>query len=311
LTAGRKSGSLKGENTMARRFWTVLFLALLVSGTWADGWLDDFEAAKKAAAASGKPILVDATGSDWCPPCQQMEAEVFSRPDFQATVGGSFVLLRLDYPRNRTQSERLRVQNKLLADKLGLTAFPTYFLLDAQGVPYGRHEGYVPGGVAGFAAMTTDLAGHKAVLGALSDAVQKAAAGGARAQALDALFRQAEAWGLAAQDGDLPMKIIQEDKDGAANLKPRYQVYNAYSRLLATWAQTDDFHTTVTELDQLAARAAPWADLQQRILFTKGMIWLNALDDEMRARDAFRQVRALGAGTPAGLRAAELLDQLP
>ena len=296
---------------MVRRLWTVLFLAFSVSSSWADVWLEDFDAAKTAAAVAGKAILVEATGSDWCLPCRQMEAEVFSRPDFLTSVTGSFVLLRLDYPRNRTQNERLRVQNKQLADRLGLTAFPTYLLLDAQGVPYGRHEGYVPGGVAGFVAMTTELQGHKATLAALTDATTKATAGSARAQALDALFRQADAWGLAPQFADLPLKIIQEDKDGSAGLKPRYQVYNAYNRLLGTWAQVDDFHQTVRDLDLLAGRAAAWADLQQRILFTKGMVWLNALDDEIQARDTFRQVRALGPDTHAGLRAAELLDQLP
>jgi hypothetical protein len=41
------------------------------------------------------------------------------------------------------------------------------------------------------------------------------------------------------------------------------------------------------------------------------MIWLNALRDEFKARDAFRKVKALGADTQAGQRAAELLDQLP
>jgi len=296
---------------MVRRLWTVLFLACSVSASWADAWLEDFEAAKAAAATAGKAILVDATGSDWCPPCLQMEAEVFSRPDFLSSVNGSFVLLRLDYPRSHTQSERLRVQNKQLADKLGLTAFPTYLLLDAQGVPFGRHEGYVPGGVAGFVAMTTELQGHKAALAALADAAQKAVPGSARAQALDALFRQADSWSLAPQYADLPARIIQEDKDSSAGLKPRYQVYNAYNRLLGTWSQADDFHQTIRDLDLLATRAAAWTDLQQKILFTKGMVWLNALDDEIQARDTFRQVRTLAPATAVGLRAAELLDQLP
>jgi thioredoxin-related protein len=289
----------------------IALLTLTAAGAWADAWLDDFDAAKKAAAAAGKSILVDATGSDWALPCRQMEAEVFSRPDFLATVTDRYVLLRLDYPRNRTQPEKLRVQNKQLAQRFSLTVFPTYLVLDAQGVPFGRHEGYVAGGVAGFAALTADLQTHQAALAALADAVKKAAAGSAKALAEDALFRQADAWGLATQYADLPLKIIQDDKDGSAGVKARYQVYNAYQRLLGTWSDAEDYHKPLADLEQLAGRASSWPDLKQSILFTKGMVWLNALGEEVQARDTFRVVRSLGPTTALGMRAAELLDKLP
>ena len=61
--------------------------------------------------------------------------------------------------------------------------------------------------------------------------------GGNPFASFDALFRQAEAWELSSQFADLPMKIIQEDKDGKAGVKACYQVYNAYQRLLATWSR--------------------------------------------------------------------------
>lgn len=296
---------------MMRTFGTVLLLTVCLSGSWAEAWLDDFNAAKKAAAASGKPILVDVTGSDWCPPCQRMEAEVFGRPDFLPAATAKYVLLRLDFPRTKAQPERLRAQNRQLADRYPFDGFPTYLLLDSQGTLFGQHTGYVPGGVSAFLALAAGLDAQKETLVKLTEAVRSAAAGAPRAGALDALYRQAEAWGLTSQYADLPMKIVQEDKDGQAGLKVRYQVFNAYQRLLSTWSEASDFHKAVDDLDQLAVKALPWPELRQRILFTKGLVWLNALSDDYRAREALWQAKALGPDTPVGQRAADLLDQLP
>jgi len=301
-----------GEINMTRSFLVAFALTVLPLAAWAsDGWLEDFDAAQKASAASGKPILVDVTGSDWCPPCQQMEAEVFGQKEFLTTAKAKYILLRLDYPRNLAQSEKIRVQNKRLADRYPFEGFPTFLLLDAQGLLFGQRTGYLPGGIPAFFQMTTALEGQKTALIALQNAVTKSTPGAERAKAQDALFRQAETWGLAAQYRDLPLKIVQEDKDGKAGLKARYQIYNSYNRFLATWAEGSDFRKAASDLEALAIRAEPWTDLKQRILFTEGMVWLNALGDEARAKDALTRARTLDPRSPEGIRAAELLDQLP
>jgi thiol-disulfide isomerase/thioredoxin len=296
---------------MIRTICSLLFLASPLVLAQADPWLEDFDSATKASAASGKPILVDITGSDWCSPCLKMEAAVFSRSDFLQAAAAKYVLLRLDFPRHAVQTEKVLAQNRRLAERYPFTGFPTYLMMDAQGFLFGQHTGYVPGGVAAFLALSASFETQKATLAGLADALQKSAPGADRAKAQDALFRQAEAWDLTSQYGDLPMKIVAEDKDGAAGLKARYQVYNAYNRLLGTWSELSDFHQAIDTLDGLGAKAQPWPDLHQKILFTKAMIWLNALEDELQAREAFRQARALGAYTATGRRAAELLDQLP
>ncbi|MED5278251.1 MAG: thioredoxin family protein, partial [Verrucomicrobiota bacterium] len=48
-------------------------LSLPLNSQAADGWLVDFEKAKAQAAKEGKSILMEFTGSDWCPPCIQLE----------------------------------------------------------------------------------------------------------------------------------------------------------------------------------------------------------------------------------------------
>jgi len=291
-------------------FRTVLALAALAAPLHAAPlWLEDYDAALKAASTTGTYILVDVTGSDWCPPCQQMEAEVFTRPGFQAAAD-RYVLLRLDYPRAIAQSEKLKAQNKRLAEKYPFDGVPTYFMLDGQGQAFGKYTGYVPGGVTAFLSLTQAFEAQKPVLDKLSAGVLNATPGADRARAQDELYRQAETWNLQWRYADLPMKIIQDDKDGKAKLKPRYQVSNAYNRLLSSWAGSDP-KQAIDTLTSLANQAQPWTDLAQKILFTKAMIQLNALGDEMKARDTFRAVRTLGPRTDEGKRAAELLDQLP
>jgi hypothetical protein len=240
-----------------------------------------------------------------------MEAEVFSQPAFLPAATAKFVLLRLDYPRTTSQPERLRVQNQNFADAHPFDGFPTWFVLDAEGNPWGRQSGYNPGGVPAFLALADRLAAQGPVLKSLADAYAKATPGTARAQAADALFRQAEAWGVEFSYGDLPLKIVQEDKDGKAGLKVRYQTYNAYTRLVATWADKGDDRKAAADFDTLADRAAPWPDLAQRILFTAGMVRLNALDDEISARDTFRKARVLVPDSPLAARITEFLDRLP
>ena len=297
---------------MMRSFFFVLVLVTgMTSTVAADPWLEDFEAATKAASTSGKPILVNVTASDWAAPCQKMEAEVFSRSDFLKAAQEKYVLLRLDFPRQKTQPEKIRAQNEQLAGLYSFSGFPTFLMLDAGGFLFGQKTGYVAGGVAAFLAMAANLETQKQNLFTLADAVKNAADGTERAKAEDALFRQAETWGLTSQYGDLPAKIVAEDADGEAGLKPRYQVYNAYNLLLGTWSDLDDFHLAVIKLNDLVEKSAAWPDLQQKIYFTKGMIWMNALRDELQAKEAFRQARSLGKDTETGLRASELLDQLP
>lgn len=290
---------------------SVFFVVLwgLASGLGATPWTEDYEAAKRSALVAGRPLLVKVTGSDWCPPCQIMEAEVFERPEFQA-VADRFVLVTLDFPRNHAQVERVRVQNAKWVNQNPIEGFPTYFVIDAQGTVLGRQTGLVNGGVPGFDTLVKSFVDRGPTLARLVDSVTKAPSATERAKAEDTLFRQAEAWDLTAQYGDLPSKIVRDDADGKAGLKGKYQVLMAYNRLLATWANRSDYRQVAADFDALASQATPWPELRQKVVFTKGMVLLNALDDETGARDAFRQAREPG-NNDLSRRAAQLLDSLP
>lgn len=61
-------------------------------------WTDSYDKAMARAKAEKKLILLDVTGSTWCPSCQQMEKEVFATKAFKDYAEKKLVLLRLDFP---------------------------------------------------------------------------------------------------------------------------------------------------------------------------------------------------------------------
>ncbi|HSI82943.1 MAG: thioredoxin family protein [Candidatus Methylacidiphilales bacterium] len=127
----------------------VLLVSLASFAHAGEGWIEDFEQAKKLAKEQNKLILADFTGSDWCGWCIKLDKEVFSRPAFQSYVKDKYVLLKLDYPRKSTQSDEIKKQNKELGRTYAIRGYPTVLILDAEGNKKGQ-LGYVEGGPSKF-----------------------------------------------------------------------------------------------------------------------------------------------------------------
>lgn len=115
-------------------------------------WQTDYAAALKQAAAENKYVLVDFSGSDWCGWCMRLDREVFSQPGFQAYAKENLILVVLDFPRSKPQTDALKEQNNQLAEKYGIQGFPTVLILDPQGKVIER-TGYQPGGAAAYVEM--------------------------------------------------------------------------------------------------------------------------------------------------------------
>lgn len=98
-----------------------------------DAWFTNYEAAKEEAVATNKKILALFTGTDWCPPCQDFEANVATSVEFLDYAVPKVVLLKLDYPNNIPQEPALKAQNEALRKQFGISAYPTFLLMDAQG----------------------------------------------------------------------------------------------------------------------------------------------------------------------------------
>jgi thioredoxin-related protein len=141
------------ENTSLKRWFCASLLSVLFLGgsVWAEGavWLDSYEKAKLQATQQGKDMLVLFTGSDWCIWCKRLESEVSNQDGFGDKVSSDFVLVRLDFPKNKELAAPVKAQNDKLRTefkaKHGFRGYPTVYLTDAQGVPYAK-TGYQAGG---------------------------------------------------------------------------------------------------------------------------------------------------------------------
>ena len=108
-------------------------------------WLTDFARAKSLAEHRNKPILVNASGSDWCGWCIKLSREVFEKQAFQEFADDEFILFEADFPRHKEQSEQIQVQNDKLMEDYNIRGFPTVLVLDANGDVLAR-TGYRSGG---------------------------------------------------------------------------------------------------------------------------------------------------------------------
>ncbi len=119
---------------------------LSLSPVLAGGWSADYEAARKRAAAERKDLLIDFTGSDWCAWCIRLKEEVFDHEAFSAGVKDRYVLVELDYPKDKGRlPEATARQNEELLKKYPIKGYPSVLLCDASGRPYAL-AAYRPGG---------------------------------------------------------------------------------------------------------------------------------------------------------------------
>jgi protein disulfide-isomerase len=109
-------------------------------------WLTDFNAAKAKAKSDNKLVLLEFTGSDWCGYCKRMQAEIFSKPQFQDYAAKNLILVELDFPRAKAQSDTVRRQNMQLANEYDIEGFPTTVVLNPDGKRVANFFGYIEGG---------------------------------------------------------------------------------------------------------------------------------------------------------------------
>jgi len=82
-------------------------------------------------------LLLLFTGSDWIPLCQIFDRDVLNQPDFVEEVSEKFVLVRFEFPKSRRLPPAVVAQNQLFMRAYRISAFPTVFLTDNDGRPYG------------------------------------------------------------------------------------------------------------------------------------------------------------------------------
>ena len=100
-----------------------------------EGWTDDLDKALEKAKAEKKSVLIEFTGSDWCPPCIAMRKNVFSKIEFVEAASKDFILVELDFPKGDPE---LAKRNEPLAKKYKIEGYPTVILLDSGGKEFSR-----------------------------------------------------------------------------------------------------------------------------------------------------------------------------
>lgn len=135
-----------------KRYNTLMLAALcalfLCTSAWAgdDGWLTSWDAAAKESKKTGKPVLMDFTGSDWCVNCKLLHKEVFDTKEFKEWAAKKVVLLKVDFPAKTKLDEKTAAQNNNLKAKYKVPdAFPFIVFADASGKQLGTYK-YEKGG---------------------------------------------------------------------------------------------------------------------------------------------------------------------
>lgn len=115
-------------------------------------WMTDLAKAQEKAKAEKKFVLVDFTGSDWCPPCKALHKNVFSSEEFAEFAKNNLVLVEIDFPRRKEQSEQLKKVNRELAKKYEIDGYPTVIVFDSNGKQVDKKVGYSGAGAKEYVA---------------------------------------------------------------------------------------------------------------------------------------------------------------
>jgi len=141
-----RSAGLVVFTSLAMAFFAIPAKIALAASPGDAFWLTNYEQALAQAAKEKKSVLIDFTGSDWCPYCIQMDKEVLDQPEFIEFAKNNLVLLKLDFPRRKKLPPQEKEQNHKLGEQFEVEGYPTYILVDPTGKELKRQVGYLEGG---------------------------------------------------------------------------------------------------------------------------------------------------------------------
>ena len=257
----------------------VMISTLFVSTAIAEeGWLVDFEKAKAQAAKEGKPILMEFTGSDWCPPCKALHKNVLVKDIFKEEMPKHYILLKLDNPRDKSkQTDAEKAQYKELAREYKVTGVPSVFLADAEGKPFFKNSGY-----SGQSAdeWVEQMVGKSRIPKALAKA--KKAKGIERAKLLDTALTLMGSKFANESHGEKIDEIIKLDAKNKAGLKVKYEGARKAVQFKETLTQIMRANggakpeALAAKIDELVKKEKATGESLQQALFMKSSIMFQA-----------------------------------
>lgn len=303
-----------------RTLAVLLFLSVCarssVFGAEHEGWLVDLEKAKAAAAEQKKDILMEFTGSDWCPPCIKLRKEVLDTEIFKAEAPKDFVLLLLDSPQDKSQqSEEEIKQVAELNERFQITGVPTILLADEQARPFAMMGGYdstmtAEDYVKELAEKRKDRVARDKLF---ADADK--AAGVEKAKLLDKAITMVST-DLALTYEDVVDQILKLDAQGKAGLKSKYEELRLQVKLKTEFQQIqtgfdpkkpDD---TLEQIDALIAKYKLTGEAKQGPLMAKASITFQVKKDREAAKKLLLEAQELAPESNLGQQIGEIIKQL-
>jgi len=116
---------------------TTAFALVALSGVSlaGSGWMTDVDAALAKAKKEKMPVMVEFTGSDWCPPCIMMHKKVFSKKAFTDAASKKYILVKIDIPK---ADKALYKKNQKVMKKYKVSGVPTVLLFGDDGKEFSR-----------------------------------------------------------------------------------------------------------------------------------------------------------------------------
>ena len=134
--------SLTSQFLKKLSFGLLVGLALLQVTAAEAEWTTDLPKALAKAKAENKLVLIEFTGSDYCPPCKALHKTVMTSPEFVSYAKTNLVLVEADCPRSKEQSKELKTSNAALSRRFKIEGYPTVIVLNGEGRQLKKDVGY-------------------------------------------------------------------------------------------------------------------------------------------------------------------------
>ena len=236
-----------------------------------------------------KDIFILFTCSDHGQWTRRFDQQILSDPEFEQKLAEHFVMLLLDYPKQKEQPEKVKERNAELAKHYGVRGYPAVVLADVEGRAYARTS-YRKGGIEAYLTHLDELRKIKAQrddLFAKANRVRGIARAKLLHQALDVL-READAM---VGYGPEIEQIIALDADNQANLKAVYLAPGVVGRATALYLEHKP-QQAIDAYDAFIAQVKPRGHVLHEALTRKGMME-DAIGQRQTALESIR--RALKA----------------
>lgn len=248
-------------------------------------WTTDLDAARTRAAAEGKSVLVDFTGSDWCGYCIQLKRNVFDTPEFEAYAKDKFLFVEIDVPQDiKRIGQELYNKNQQLCKQYKISGFPTIMVMSP--------EGYVIGGFVG----GSNMARTKDSLNAAIQNAQKVQAAsklqGVEKAKLLAEVHSSLSADLKAANTAMMNDIAEADVDNVTGMKDlskaSAQMDELQAKLNATHGNAEKALPIINE----AIKTAYPINLEDMKMI-KGQIIMALVNSKLQVADSIEEVEAV------------------